>query len=264
MGTIRAPERVTSGGGSRVALCLADLHSNVTALQRVDALLGLLARELSVVLLAGDVTIPGHEAYAEDVIAVVQRHNVPLLLVHGNNDTAAAVEAFRRAGVTIHRQERQVAGDRFVGFGGDGTVPHDTELGPGESLALDLSNAILLTHLPPPGVRYAAQDDGPPPNPQAGTRSVVPLRQEALPDASRPPGTSRKTSAAPATRPTFPSPRAHICGHIHHTEGVARVGPTKIVKLRAAMWNRCALLDLDTLVATFRDLAPGAPCSSRG
>lgn len=231
-----------------MALCLADLHSNVTALQRVDALLGVLAPELSVVLLAGDVTIPGHDAYAKDVIAVIRRHKVPLLLVHGNNDTAAAVEAFRRAGVTIHRREREVAGVRFVGFGGDGTAPHDTELAPGESLSLDLSNAILLTHLPPPGVRYAAQDHGAPRSTGA---------------AERQPGAGQEALIAPANSPTFPRPRAHICGHIHHTEGVAWRGPTKIVKLRAAMWNRCALLDLDTLKTTFRDLAPDAPRSSR-
>ncbi len=233
-----------------MALCLADLHSNVTALQRVDALLGGLARELSVVLLAGDVTIPGHDAYAKDVIAVVRRHNVPLLLVHGNNDTVAAVEEFRRAGVTIHRQEREVAGVRFVGFGGDGTAPHDTELATGESLSLDLEGAILLTHLPPPGVRYASQDrEAPPRKPGVAT--------------GNPPGDDQEISIAPSTGPTIPSPRAHICGHIHHSEGIAWIGPTKIVKLRAAMWNRCALLDLDTLVATFRDLAPDAPRSSR-
>ncbi len=156
---------------------------------------------------------------------MVRRHGLPLLLVHGNNDTLRAVEEFRRAGVTIHRQEREVAGVRFVGFGGDGTAPHDSQLAPGETLTLDLAGAILLTHLPPRGLHYVVHDQGAPVQPGA-------------------------------------APRAHVCGHVHHTEGIAWLGPTKVVKLRAAMWNRCALLDLDTLAATFLDLAPGAPRAS--
>jgi Icc-related predicted phosphoesterase len=183
-------------------------------------------------LIAGDVTVPGHEGYARDVIALARRHGVPLLLVHGNNDTPGAVEEFRRAGVTIHRREREVDGVRFVGLGGDGYAPHDVELGPGESLDLDLEGSVLLTHLPPPGLRYAP--DGPPPPPAPG----------------RPPLGFASQAPAP------PAPRAQVCGHIHHTEGVAWRDRTKVIKPRAAMWNRCALLDLDTLAATFRDLEP--------
>ena len=139
----------------RTALCLADLHSHVTALERLDGLLGALAGELDVVLVAGDVTVPGKEAYARRLIDLVARRRVPLLLVHGNNDSWPAVQEFRRAGVTIHRQERVVAGVRFTGFGGTGDAPHDLELGPGETLHLNPEGSILLTHVPPPGrLRY--------------------------------------------------------------------------------------------------------------
>ena len=41
----------------------------------------------------GDITIPGHEPYARDFIALVRRHGCPLLLVHGNNDTTGALRA---------------------------------------------------------------------------------------------------------------------------------------------------------------------------
>ena len=216
----------------RTALCLADLHSNVTALGRLDGLLADISGDLSVVLLAGDVTIPGHERYARDVIEVVRRHGVPLLLVHGNNDTLEAVEEFRRAGVTIHRREREVAGVRFVGFGGTGEALHDLELGPGETLDLHLEGAVLLTHVPPPRLRYAPDRPGERPPPPAAD---LPFD------------------------PALPAPRAQVCGHIHSPEGVAWLGRTKVIKLRAAMWNRCALLDLDSLSATFRDLDPAAP-----
>jgi Icc-related predicted phosphoesterase len=209
----------------RTALCLADLHSHVTALERLDGLLGALAGELDVVLVAGDVTVPGKEAYARRLIDLVARRRVPLLLVHGNNDSWPAVQEFRRAGVTIHRQERVVAGVRFTGFGGTGDAPHDLELGPGETLHLNPEGSILLTHVPPPGrLRYG-------------------------PDAAAPAPPS-------AAAPHLLAPRAQVCGHIHHNEGVAWIGPTKVIKLRAAMLNRCALLDLDTLAVTFRDLAP--------
>jgi Icc-related predicted phosphoesterase len=222
-----------------VALCLADLHSSATALRRLD---GLMARErFDVVLAAGDITIAGHAAYAADFIAVVRRHDCPLLLVHGNNDTFEAVEIFRREGVTIHRQERQLLGTRFVGFGGDGTATHDLELAEGELEQLDPSGAILLTHVPPRGLRYFLTD----PDGRRRTNDESQLRDG-----------ERRSSFA--TRPSSPTlafaPRAQICGHIHHQEGIAYLGPTKVVKLRAAMWNRCAVLDLRSLGVSFRNL----------
>ncbi|MBI3973107.1 MAG: metallophosphoesterase family protein [Chloroflexi bacterium] len=210
-----------------IALCLADLHSNVTTLRRLDALLARRAHELGLVLAAGDITIPGHEPYAADFVGVVKRHNVPLLVVHGNNDTIEAVETFRRAGVTIHRSEREIGGFRFAGFGGDGTAPHDFELAEGETLDLRLDGAIFLTHVPPQ-VRLPYGPDVP------RTKMVAPPR--------------------PSGDALAGAPRAHICGHIHHIEGVAYLGPTKVVKLRAAMLNRCALLDVRTLRTDFRDL----------
>jgi Icc-related predicted phosphoesterase len=220
----------------RTALCLADLHSNVTALGRLDRLLADASGRLSAVLIAGDVTVPGHERYARDVVELVRRHGVPLLLVHGNNDTLEAVEEFRRAGVTIHRREREVDGVRYVGFGGDGSAPYDLQLGPGETLDLHLEGAVLLTHVPPPGLRYGPDRPGaPPPPPAAG----LPFD------------------------PALPAPRAQLCGHVHATEGVAWLGRTKVIKLRAAMWNRCALLDLERLAPTFRPLDPRAPLAPR-
>ena len=220
-----------------LALCLADLHSSRTALERLDAFLGRNAADLGVVLAAGDITIPGHEAYAAEFIALIARYGVPLLLVHGNNDTRDATDLFVREGVTIHRREREVAGVRFVGIGGDGTAPWDTELGPDESLDLRLDGAILLTHVPPRnGLRYVRDDRG--------------------------------TSLAPPSSSTghpllANAPRAHVCGHVHRLEGVAYIGPTKVVKVGAAMWNACALLDLRTLATQFIRIDPAAVPRSR-
>lgn len=223
----------------RLALCLADLHSHVTALERLDRRLTRDKERLALVLAAGDITIPGHEDYAREFIALVERHGLPLLLVHGNNDSARVVAIFREAGVTIHRQARAVAGRIFVGFGGDGNAPHDTELGPGELEDLPLAGAIFLTHVPPtPRLALSPTDD---------------------PDAP-------VTFAFGATPGTVirDGPVAHLCGHIHATEGVGYLAGTKIIKLRAAMWNRAALLNLDTLHAEFLDLDPdGAPAPSR-
>lgn len=154
-------------------------------------------------------------------------------MVHGNNDRPAAVEVFRRAGVTIHRREQTIGDYRFIGFGGDGTAPHDVELAEGEALELHPGGAFLLTHLPPPG------------------------RRSYSPDVRRDTPRLRNLKAGPES-PLSQAPLAHICGHVHHTEGVAYVGETKVIKLRAAMWNRCALLDLASLAAKFVDLEPGA------
>ncbi len=213
-----------------MALCLADLHSNVTALQRLHALLARMAGGVDLVLAAGDITIPGHEAYAQEFIDCVRAHNVPLLLVHGNNDTLAAVKVFRQAGVTIHRREREMLGRRFVGFGGDGNAPHDVELAEGELEELPMAGAIFLTHVPP-----------------AGRLALSPVDCGELPATFTFGG--QLVEGGPA---------AHICGHIHQTEGVGIYAGAKLIKLRAAMWNRAALLTLDTLHTEFIDLDPHA------
>ena len=230
---------------SPVALCLADLHSSVSALRRLDALL---ARErFDLVLVAGDITIAGHEPYAKDFVAVVRRHGCPLLLVHGNNDTLQAVETFRREGVTIHRRERELFGVRFVGFGGDGTASYDDELAEGESLHVDPTDAILLTHLPPPRLRYSLHD----PDERRKTKgeSTTSVLRPALALSG-----AEGSFVQPPERDLIGAPCAQICGHIHQLEGVARLGPTKVIKVRAAMWNRCATLDVRTLHARFRNL----------
>jgi len=220
------------------ALCLADLHSSAATLRRLDALLA--TERFDLVLAAGDISIPGHEPYAKDFIALVRRHGRPLLLVHGNNDTREAVETFRREGVTIHRRERELFGRRFVGFGDDGYASYDAELAEGESLELRLDGAILLTHLPPRGLRYAPRD--------------LDERRRTKDELAAGVGGDSSFVFCPSSPIFANAPVAQICGHIHHQEGVARIGPTKVVKLRAAMWNRCATLDLRTLHAHFRNL----------
>ena len=188
----------------RTALCLADLHSHVTALERLDGLLGALAGELDVVLVAGDVTVPGKEAYARRLIDLVARRRVPLLLVHGNNDSWPAVQEFRRAGVTIHRQEREWPGSA--------------------------SPASVAPETPPTTWSWGQ-----------GRRCTSTRRGASSSPTSRPPAGSRtaRTPPAPAppsaATPHLLAPRAQVCGHIHHSEGVAWIGPTKVIKLRAAM-----------------------------
>lgn len=210
------------------ALCLADTHSNQTALRRLDARLTRSRGHIDLVLAAGDITIHGHEPYAEEFVACVRAHNVPLLLVHGNNDSSSVVRYFRAEGLTLHRQERTLLGQRFTGFGGDGHATHDVELQPGETEQLSLEGAIFLTHIPPAFRVELSRVDGP----------QVPR------------------SFAFGGLMAEGGPRLHICGHIHATEGVGYYGGTKILKLRAAMWNRCALLDLETLAVKFLPLDP--------
>jgi len=185
---------------------------------------------VQLVLAAGDITIAGHEAYAQDFLDCVKVHKVPLLLVHGNNDSRAVVELFRRENVTIHRREKTLCGRRFVGIGGDGYAPHDVELTEGDLGELPVESAILLTHVPPAGRLVLSTVDGPdiPQNFTVGGQFVE------------------------------GGPLAHICGHIHSTEGVGMYAGTKIIKLRAAMWDACALLDLDTLHAEFLPLDPSS------
>ena len=157
-------------------------------------------------LVAGDVTVPGQEAYARRRDRpVARRHGCPCSLVHGNNDSWPAVQEFRRAGVTIHRQEREWTASASPASAAPATALHDLELGPGETLTSTRRGASSSPTSPPP----------------AGSATGT---------ATPPP----RGAPCPAT-PHLPAPRAQVCGHIHHSEGVAWIGPTKVIKLRAAM-----------------------------
>ena len=195
-------------------------------MRRVDALLKAGAGRYGVVLAAGDITIAGHEAYARDFVRTIVRHGTPLLAVPGNNDGAEVMETLRRADVSVHRRERVVGGVRFTGLGGDGTQPYEETLGEGEALGVDVAGSVFLTHIPPAKLRYA-------PDTASGARGPQSVELAVPPSV-----------AAGA-------PRAWVCGHVHKLEGVAFLGPTKVVKVRATFWGSYAELDLETLRARF-------------
>ena len=178
-----------------------------------------MAGELDVVLVRGRHR-PRQEAYARRLIDLVARRRVPLLLVHGNNDSWPAVQEFR-AGVTIHRQEREVAGVRFTGFGGTGDAPHDLELGPGETLHLNPEGSILPhpRPAPPAGSRTArtprpasatlSRDPAPPGAPRPGLWPHPPQRRRGL---DRP----HQSDQAPRgdAEPLRPARPGHPGGHL--------------------------------------------------
>lgn len=128
-------------------LLISDLHSSGGAIKGLDELLG--SVQFDLVLSPGDVTdrydAHGLEYLDQFINLVTQKHQLPLKMVHGNNDSKEVIERARSRGVLLHFDEEKIAGYRIAGIG-------DVESQPairGGSLK-DLTGAIAISHRPTP------------------------------------------------------------------------------------------------------------------
>lgn len=79
-----------------------------------------------------------------------------------------------------------------------------------------IADAILVTHLPPKKLPKA---------PNASTKKVL-----------------------------GPSPKVHLCAHIHGPGAIWRIGETLVIKLPSAMYNKAAILEMPGRKIKFIDL----------
>ena len=144
-------------------------------------------------------------------LELLDRARAPVLAVTGNMDHAGVARILRDAGSLIDGEVVEVSGFRFAGVGG---LDVKSSL---EKLRRRLGGSgvdVLLSHHPPKG---------------AVDRSFIGLRiglQElrALDEDVR--------------------PRLHLCGHVHESRGVERLGATVVVNPGPLKSGYYALIDV--------------------
>lgn len=200
-------------------LALADFHSQKHILEDLKTFLQ--EENFDLAVIAGDLTIPGPAAYPYilSLDDILEKHQLPWLAVHGNNDPPEVIQFLHATSRNLHFEPKQFSGYHFIGIGGwgDELPPYD----------IKTEGAILITHIPPTLRRS--------PQPPTLSRSFhSPLHPH--------PSTLRD------------SPLLHLAGHIHHHAKITDIGPTRVVNIPAALLGRAAIIELPNRKVEFISL----------
>jgi hypothetical protein len=205
-------------------LAVSDLHgSNIPELHSY-----LKNNRVDIIVVAGDITHFGPPELAEELLNDLASHKIPVVAVPGNCDPhgiASRIENSRA--INIHARTLSVKDVAFCGLGGSNPTPFNTPLELGEDeirSELDklLENLkgndrlILVTHAPPHGTGVDRIPSGDNVG-STGVRDVIEKHQPCI----------------------------NICGHIHESPGVERLGETLIVNPGQLSEGRAALIEID-------------------
>jgi Icc-related predicted phosphoesterase len=115
-------------------------------------------------VIAGDLTSARTRAEATDVIACVEQYSTRILAIHGNWDRLEVKDFLEEKGYSLHGKGRVQDGIGFFGLGGSSPTPIHTAseytekeialiLQTGYQQAQDASQTVMVSHVPPRGVR---------------------------------------------------------------------------------------------------------------
>ncbi len=187
-------------------LLVSDLHGEADRISRLRDE----AEAADMLLIAGDITNFGGKAEAARVLEACRTLGLPLFLVHGNCDTAEAVRFIQSQEGALHLTCRLFSGIRLAGIGGalPGPVQTPSTLDEDEfekelkglEIPRDETPFVFVSHQPPHGTC---------------ADKVMKVRHIG------------STSIARWSEAT--EPLVHICGHIHESACVGRMGGTVLV-----------------------------------
>ena len=191
--------RQSKAGRAMKLFAVSDIHGATKPIERAAALI----RESDLVVIAGDLTHTRTRAEAVDVIACLEQFSNRILAVHGNWDKIEVNDFLEEKGYSLHGKGRVLEGIGFFGLGGSSPTPIKTAttyteeeideiLRAGYEQVQEASQAVLISHAPPRGVR---------------DRSFIGLR-----------GGSRSVKAFLERHLVS----LCLCGHIHEAHGIER------------------------------------------
>ena len=184
---------------------ISDIHGATKPINKAAPLI----RAADWVVVAGDITHTKTRTEAADVLACLEQYSTRILAVHGNWDRLEVKELLEEKGYSLHGNGRILDGIGFIGMGGSSPTPIKTAtvyteneidliLRAGYEQVGDASQVILISHVPPRGVR---------------DRSFIGLR-----------GGSRSVKAFLEVNPIS----LCVCGHIHEAAGIERFCSTLV------------------------------------
>ncbi|BAM70968.1 phosphoesterase [Methanothermobacter sp. CaT2] len=205
-------------------LAVSDLHgSNIPELHRF-----IMDNRVDLIVVAGDITHFGPAELVEELLNDLASHNIPVVAVPGNCDPHGAVTKIENSkAVNIHGRSINIKDIAICGLGGSNPTPFNTPLELEEDeIKAELDDLmeksgegdvlILVTHAPPHGTSLDRIPSGDNVG-SRGVRDVIERHQPCL----------------------------NICGHIHESPGVDRIGETIVVNPGQLSDGRAALIEIE-------------------
>ena len=187
-------------------LHISDLHCSVSSLKMLPSLVSRHGPDVLVV--SGDLECN------EYFIDMLLRTGIPVLGVPGNMDDAYISRTMSEKGVNIDARMVELGGTVFMGIGGRAPLSSIRRI---RELASEARGReiVLVSHHPPHGTRIDVAFSGV----HAGLYELRSLIEEIR-------------------------PKACLCGHIHESPGVDRIGETLLVNPGPFYEGRYAVVDL--------------------
>jgi len=188
-------------------LAVTDLHGKFQRLINY-----LKKNQVDLIVLAGDITNFGPSELGEEILNEISSFDIPVLAVPGNCDPEQIHGKLDSSkAINIHGRSVVVKNIGICGFGGSNPTPFNTPLEFEEIEIYDEAKkaienikdheiTLLVTHAPP----YGTKADLLPSGKHAGSKSLRKIIEEY-------------------------KPSINICGHIHESRGIDKIGDTYIV-----------------------------------
>lgn len=198
------------------AVCISDAHAKNGFLESFEIFLTEEKPEL--ILFTGDIVNQGHEVeYLRKFDQIIERSEIPLFWVPGNNDIGPVYELMRKRRYSVEDRCVEFEGETIIGMGG---VPdlwgHNIYYPKVKESAI--KDSIFLSHIPPKNfVNFKKHDHN-------EFDKNIELKN---------------------------APKIQISGHQHSYWGIGYIGKTKILKLPPALNMMAAVLDTKSLKVQF-------------
>ncbi len=206
-------------------LAFGDLHGKYQ-----KALDHLNENKVDLIIITGDITNFGPAELGEEILNEISQFNTPVLAIPGNCDPTSIYSKIDNSqAVNIHDKCMMLKNINICGFGGSNPTPFDTPL---EFDEIEIYNEIskifktvskerivlLITHAPPYGTKTDSTSSGL----HAGSKSVRKIIEEF-------------------------QPTLNICGHIHESRGVDKIGETMVINPGELSGGYGCLVHIDDL-----------------
>ncbi len=235
------------------ALIISDIHGSYRILSSIYELIT--KEKIGCVIFAGDLVDMGEPvSFAEEFLWLIERTQITLLWVPGNNDFGRVYHKLNAKIKSLEGKIIEFGGHKYTGVGGSPASWAGQYEGERSVDKKAIAGTIFVSHVPPPGLSNFQKFD------QANPKSEI-LNPKQIPNQKTQISKSGlsnfefRTSDLPRNMLSLAdAPIVHICGHIHHTWGIGYLGSTKVIKLAGGYLGYCAIMDLDNLKVKFLNL----------
>ncbi len=183
---------------------------------------------VDLVILTGDITDFGPNELAEEILNEISSFNIPVLAIPGNCDPINLYGSIDNSkAVNIHGKSVTIKNIGICGFGGSNPTPFNTPLEFDEIEIYDNARRVMeeiknhevtlfVTHAPPLGTKTDLLPSGK----HVGSESLRKIIEEF-------------------------QPSINICGHIHESMAIDKIGKTTIINPGMLKEGHACIINID-------------------